>query len=94
MWKKITHGQAALSIILEFPMTLQYLADAVELGRLDIHQLSRILSVAFGQHGLGIKGVDVGHPTVHIEKNNAFGSSREMRLPRHKGVKGGVAILS
>ena len=75
-------------------MTLQHLSDAIELGRLDIHQLSRILSVAFGQHGLGIKGIDMGHPTVHIEKNNALGSCREMRLPRHKWVKGGVAILS
>ena len=75
-------------------MTLKYFADAVELGRLDIHQLSRILSVALVQHGLGVKGIDMGDPAIHIKKNYTFGPSRKMRLPRQKGVKGRVAILA
>ena len=75
-------------------MALKYFADAVELGRLDIHQLSWILPMALVQHGLGVKGVDMGDPAIHVEKNYTFGPRRKMRLPGQKGVEGRVAILA
>ena len=58
----VADRDAGLAVFFEFPRTGEDGAVVVELGRLDIEQLRRILAIELVEHRLGVEGVDLGRP--------------------------------
>ena len=92
--KEVTDRESGLAIVLELPRAGENLADAIELSGLDVHELAWILSIVLVQHRLGVEGVDVRHPTVHVEKDDAFGPWLKMRTAWFQGVKGRMTVFT
>src|SRR5207244_1922471 len=69
---------SALPKTLEGPWRLH---QAARLGKRDRGLRTRgwSLAVHLCQFGLGVESVDVGHPAVHEEENDAFGFGDEVR---------------
>ena len=84
MREEVADRNPTLAVVLKLPRTRQNISIVIKDGRL--HFEFWFLAVLFLQEWLGIKAVDVRHPSVHVEENHVLRLGSKMRLNGSVGL--------
>ena len=80
MWKQIAHGNPALAVPIKIPQAAEGEAHVVELKCLLIDLHRKRFAVVPRESWLGIEGIDLAGPPIHVEKDHIFGESGKLRI--------------
>ena len=81
--EQVADRDPALAVVAELPRALEHVAHVVELGGMGL-DLDRLAVLAV-EPGLGVEGVDLGRPAVHVQEDHALRPRRVVaRLDGHR----------